>query len=187
MQRGSKHCKECGKCILGFDHHCKWVNNCIGRQNYRPFLVLLSSMCTMLAIQLVSGVWLAARCFTNGNATAAQLAAAFPTYVGVQHYAAALLAYSCVIALALYPLTDLWLLHVVLACRGITTWDYIMVNRCVADLVVVFTGMQIHTGSIYDVSSMMKQKTDQTQLPQLNYCCRQQHRRQQPLIQRCGD
>jgi hypothetical protein len=27
--------------VLQFDHHCKWLNNCIGKQNYRPFVVLI--------------------------------------------------------------------------------------------------------------------------------------------------
>ena len=39
----TKHCTDCNKCISVFDHHCTWLNNCVGRLNYKYFLTLLFS------------------------------------------------------------------------------------------------------------------------------------------------
>lgn len=44
----SKHCSLCGACIQKQDHHCIWVNNCVGRLNYGSFLCLLVAITTLL-------------------------------------------------------------------------------------------------------------------------------------------
>lgn len=138
VSRHSKHCRECGHCTAGFDHHCMWVNACVGRANYRAFLVLLCSLVLLLATQLGLSIWLAHGClFVPGDAVAARLTAAFGAG-GASHRAAAaaagmLIGSAAAAAAPLYGLADLLLLHAVLAARGISTFEYIMANRCRAE------------------------------------------------------
>lgn len=43
VQLGCKHCSVCDKCVPGFDHHCRWLNSCVGAKNYRLFATFMCS------------------------------------------------------------------------------------------------------------------------------------------------
>ena len=34
----TKHCKLCGACCEGFDHHCMWIMKCVGKGNHKRFV-----------------------------------------------------------------------------------------------------------------------------------------------------
>jgi hypothetical protein len=40
----SKHCNDCGRCVHLHDHHCPWVNMCIGEGSALPFLVFAAAL-----------------------------------------------------------------------------------------------------------------------------------------------
>lgn len=62
----SHHCSTCKCCIARMDHHCPWVNNCVGYFNQKHFLLFLIYVFTGSLHALILIIWQCYSCW-NGN------------------------------------------------------------------------------------------------------------------------
>ena len=50
----SRHCNLCNRCVDRFDHHCPWINNCVGKNNYLYFFLFVVNQ----SLFLIAVAWL---------------------------------------------------------------------------------------------------------------------------------
>ena len=59
----TKHCRQCNACVSGFDHHCKWISNCVGEGNYAQFIGFCAAVALTMLFQGSVGIFLATESF----------------------------------------------------------------------------------------------------------------------------
>lgn len=109
------HCRVCDNCVETLDHHCVWLNNCVGRRNYRYFFAFVSS-CTILSLFLI-GASLAHILVYMSRETIS-----FGAAISKWRVPFAMVIYGAIAVP--YP-TSLWVYHLFLVGRGETTREYL--------------------------------------------------------------
>eukprot|EP00064_Thunnus_orientalis_P008121 superscaffoldBa00000949_g8144 len=138
-----KHCGVCNKCVQDFDHHCKWLNTCVGSRNYWYFFVALSSATLGVFLLVVVILFIFIQHYLNPNSLRTDphfqselgngtwlvflpLAPIKTSSAGllILAFITVMLSISCLLLL-----THLLGFHFYLFHKGISTYDYVKMQR----------------------------------------------------------
>lgn len=125
----SRYCAICAQNTLGMDHHCLWLNCCIGRRNYQSFLLLSLSLVFQMLLQSVFALYALIEGVLRNNMTYLNAADAFS---GSNLFILEiLLAIDVIVSVVvLVFLASLVFFHMYLICiRKTSTFEWVMRRR----------------------------------------------------------
>lgn len=121
----SRHCLICDKCVVDYDHHCKWLNNCIGLANYKSFICLIVSTLLLVGLQLLTSTTLFISYVIDVEQLASDLASSSLS-LDKEAFLGLLAANIFIGVPACMMVAHLVGFHIFLAHHGLTTYNYVM-------------------------------------------------------------
>ena len=139
----TKHCSVCNKCVHVFDHHCKWLNQCIGARNYRWFVWSVVTAIVMALTFIVMAFTLVGLYYHNNltslhpweergssnNSTESPEFQIFSAHVPNATFMGLTVTAGVVAFVAFALLFHLALFHIYINYVGITTYEYVRAAR----------------------------------------------------------
>jgi len=129
VAKTSKHCRFCSKCCDGFDHHCVYLNTCIGAANYKYFFKSVSGVFFFTAAECVAFIMLVARFFAEEKTGPVRTRIRSVYNCGSEGeflFIAFSIAFTIILVITVAMIAQLFFFHVMLQRRKISTFDYVV-------------------------------------------------------------
>lgn len=134
VQPKSKHCRQCDKCVAGFDHHCVFLNNCIGTRNYGAFIALLCSIMASAACHSGIATYLLAQSSLALPSISGALSRIYGGRISTLVFRAVAGASASLAALVVVLVAELAAFHTFLHVRGLSTYEFVVLRRAARDV-----------------------------------------------------
>ena len=124
MHESAKHCGSCNRCVEGFDHHCRWLNNCVGKANYKLFFRLIIMVFLITLLHNLTNIFVLYYLATESIPTTDAHEDTYKVVLLVEFEI--LIGIACFFnLLALLFLGHLTYFHIILQRKGMSTYEYI--------------------------------------------------------------
>lgn len=125
IERKPYYCMHCNKRIPGFDHHCDWLNTCIGNANYPYFYFLSFFGFIQFSIEVIVyfSLIIMSSQREGGNKSIVKLFGGLTSFYGV------IILFICVTTIILIAFASLFFFHTYLKILGLNTNEWIIIQH----------------------------------------------------------
>ncbi|VAI08512.1 unnamed protein product [Triticum turgidum subsp. durum] len=107
----------------------QWLNNCVGKRNYKGFFILMTSAVLLLVVQWLSGTLVIILCIVKRGEFSRQIDSKLGSSFSTVAFVIVVATCTILAMIATVPLAQLLCFHILLIKKGISTYDYIIALR----------------------------------------------------------